>query len=327
MGRSWSIVQGITGRLLWAAVVIYLVTSAVFLTIIRTPDPARIAAEWQAHRAGREADLPDPPPAREQYVDWITSFLSFDWGESMTAARRTADPGAATEPASNLAAVLDAIPVTMAYVLPATIAAFALALAFGYAAAQNPHTVRTRFSATTMYGLFGLPNFFLAAILFHTMQDVNPDWFPRGYDVGSGFAPTNLLWLLLPGFVLMTHLTAGFYRYVRTESSETLKEPFVTLAVSKGATKRRVGRHILRYAALPLTTLFVAELVGVLLVTVFVIEVVFEVPGVGQLAYQAITNREIELVMVMTLVFSIACILANALQDIVAMVLDVRAEQ
>jgi hypothetical protein len=40
---------------------------------------------------------------------------------------------------------------------------------------------------------FGLPNFFIAGVIFFTLQDAEPDWFPEGYEVGAGFGPSNLL--------------------------------------------------------------------------------------------------------------------------------------
>jgi ABC-type dipeptide/oligopeptide/nickel transport systems, permease components len=137
---------------------------------------------------------------------------------------------------------------------------------------------------------------------------------------------SNLLWLALPGVVLATHLVAAYFRYTRSEAQESLRERYVTFLRSKGADSRRVARHVFREAAVPLVTLFVTELIGVLLVTVFVVEVVFEVPGVGRLAYLALERRDIELVMVLTVLFALVGIVANVVQDVAADTLDARID-
>lgn len=324
---SRRVVWYVTRRLLWAVAVVYAVMSAIFVLAVSTPDPEREALRWGAHRAGEEADLPEVPPLREQYVDWVTSFVSLEWGVSVRASLWTGEPRLEGEPASNAAAILEAVPITLAYVVPSTVLAFGFALLLGYYAAMRPHSWRSRLPASSMYLLFSVPNFFLAAVLSFTLRDLELGWFPTSYDLGASIASVpNLLWLSLPTFVLTTHLLAGYFRYTRAETRESLAEEFVTVVRAKGAGPRRVARHVFRKAAVPLTTLFVTEVLGVLLVTVFVIEVVFEVPGVGFMAYDAVTNREVELVMVLTVLFAAIIVVANLLQDLAAVVLDARVE-
>lgn len=326
-GPSIDLVWYVARRVAWAGAVIYAAMSAVFVLAVSTPDPEREAIRWAAHRRGEEAELAELPPLSERYVDWVLSFFTVEWGQSVRATRWTGEPGLGGEPASNATAVFEALQVTAVYVVPSTLFAFVLALASGYYVAGNRFSWTARFSSGLMYLLFSIPNFFLAALLAFTLRDREVSWFPAAYELESGLVDgSNLLWLVLPGIVLMTHLLAGYFRYARTEARESLGEPFVRFARSKGAGRVRVARHVFRKAALPLLTLFVTELLGILLVTIFVIEVVFEVPGIGFLAYDAVTNREIELVMVLTVLFSVVIVLSNLLQDLAAVVLDDRVE-
>lgn len=324
--RSNRFLRYLGRRLVWAVAVVYAVMSAIFVLAVSTPDPERELLRWQINLQNQEANLPEEPPVTEQYVDWITSFVRLEWGASIRATLWTGEPGLAAEPASNAVAVFEATKVTLTYVVPATLIAFVLALGLGYVVAQNPRSWGSRVSANTMYVLFSIPNFFLAAILSFTLRDLELDWFPTEYEIGAGLSGANLLWLVLPTFVLTTHLLAGYFRYTRSETRESITEEFVTVVRAKGAGPLRVARHVFRRAALPLVTLFITQLLGILLVTIFVIEVVFEVPGIGFLAYEAVTNREIELVMVLTVLFSMVVVLSNLLQDLAAVKLDARVD-
>ncbi|WP_254863310.1 ABC transporter permease [Halovivax gelatinilyticus] len=317
MSPSRSLLSALGARIAWACGLVLVVVSAMFALISSTTDP-------EARSLHAPPDAADEPPLREQYVEFMGSFLRFEWGESNTASVWAGDP-IIGESASNAGAVVTALPITLAYVIPSALLAFGLALVAGYVAASRPRAWHTRLTGSSMYVLFSLPNFFLAAVIFYTLQDLDPSWFPSEYQLDDGFSTSNLLWLTLPGFVLTTHLVAGFFRYTRAETREALKEEYVKLVRAKGSSSPRVARHVFRNAALPLFSLFVAELIGVLLVTVFVIEVVFEVPGVGLLTYQGIVNREIELVMVLTALFATTCILANLIEDLATVSLDPRA--
>lgn len=317
-----SLLRRVLGRLLWTVFAVYVAATAVFGLVVLSPDEDRIALRFAANLRGEEANLPEPPPLSEQYIDWLQSFVTLDWGSSVVGGQLVGAEGAV----SNVTAVRKALSVTLTYAVPATILAFVLALLIGYRSARRPTAASSRLFAGSFYLIFGLPNFFIAGVIFFTLQDAEPDWFPEAYETGAGLSPSNLLWLVLPAIVLSTHLLAGYFRYTRSESRESLREQFVKFVRSKGAGRKRVARHVFRSDALSLVTLFITELLGVLLVTIFVVEVVFEVPGIGLLAYEGILDRDLELVMVLTMVFSIIAILASVAQDIAAVSLDARID-
>lgn len=314
-------------RLAWSGVVVFLVSSGIFFLIASTPDEEQAVLQWIAALQGEQMEFEDPPPITEQYLDWLGALVRFDWGVSNTATGWVEPTGATAGPAgepaaSNVGAILAALPVTLGYLVPSVLLAFLLALLLGYVMARRPDSWVSRLSTTSLYIAFSLPNFFLAAVIFLTLRDLDPAWFPGQYELGAGPTTGNLLWLSLPAFVLMTHLLAGYVRYVRGEVRDTLDQPFVTFVQAKGVRSRRIARHVFRYSSVPLLTLFVTELLGVMMVTVFIIEVVFEVPGIGLLAYEGVTDREIGLVAILTVLFALFVVLANLVQDLLAMMLD-----
>jgi len=325
MRQPGSVWRYLLGRVTWAALVVYGALTGIFALLFLTPDRERIALKWAAHRRGEEIEL-EERSLREEYVDWLGSFLQLDWGASQLATELTQPPAVDAGPTPHTTAILDAVPVTAAYVIPSVLVAFAVSVVLGYDAARRPGSLLSRFSATSFYLVFSVPNFVVAGLFFFTLTDSEISWFPEGYEVGAGFVSANLLWLFLPGVVLTTHLVAGYFRYTQAESRELLRAEFVTLVQSKGAPARRVARHVLRTAAAPMLTLFVTEMLGVLFVTVFVIETVFQIPGVGLLAYEAIMGREIELAMVLTALFSIVAVLSNLVQDVAMYLLDPRVD-
>lgn len=319
---SRRLVATVVGRIVWAGIVVYAVVTGLFALFVFAPDTRQISMLWARAQQGEPVEMEEPPPVHEQYVDWVYSLVTFQWGESESAAARG---GGQFEGQSNFTVVVDATSVTLTYVVPATLVAFLLGLGLGYYAARRSGFLSDRLLSGSTYLLFSVPNFFLAAVIFYTLLESNPGWFPTGYDTGTGLTLENLLWLALPGFVLSTHLVSVHFRYSRGEVITALEKRYVAFLRAKGTGRRRIARHVFRNAALPLVTLFVTELIGVMLVTVFVLEVVFQVPGIGMLAYDAVLNRDLNLVMVLTALFATTVVFANLLQDLAYVALDPRS--
>ncbi|WP_435159484.1 ABC transporter permease subunit [Haladaptatus sp. DFWS20] len=132
--------------------------------------------------------------------------------------------------------------------------------------------------------------------------------------------------IVLPAGILGVSLLAGQLRHARAESREYVYRDFVKLLRAKGASTRLVARHILRNAAIPLISLFFVDFIGVLIVNVFVLEQVLNIPGIGFAGLIALEQRDLPLIIGIAMTIAVAGIASNLIQDIAYISLDPRVE-
>ncbi|NEU58237.1 ABC transporter permease [Halorussus sp. MSC15.2] len=305
----------------------YLILSGAFFVFAYTPDPNKALVSFgaanpedpenmsensqQAVEAYEEARNYDEP-VLQRYGRWMVSYATFDWGTSRTTGQPVTD------------ALAERIPVTLVYLVPAVVLSTLLGVGVGLVSAMNPNGVVDRVSAALSYVGLGVPGFVLGELLL-VVSIMEFSWYRAYYDTRFGlWTPENLASLALPSFVVALNLLAAQARYARAESREYLPAEFVKTLRASGADARTVGRHVLRNAALPLMTVFFAELLTVLFLTVYVIEVVFRIPGVGDLAYQAIQRRDVATILATTLLPAFVALSGNLLQDFAYTLLDPR---
>jgi peptide/nickel transport system permease protein len=138
----------------------------------------------------------------------------------------------------------------------------------------------------------------------------------------SGYG--TLAHVVLPALTLGL-LGAGWYaRMVRSAMIDVLNQDYVRTARAKGLRGSRVVlRHALPNALLPIVAMIGID-IGQFMGGVVVVEAVYGWPGIGQLAWQAIQQADVPIIMGVTLVSSLAIVLANLLADLVAPLLDPR---
>ncbi len=130
--------------------------------------------------------------------------------------------------------------------------------------------------------------------------------------------------MLLPLLVLTCTQTASMVRYIRSAMLEVLGQDYIRTARAKGQANTIVIRlHAFRNTLIPITTLIAMSL-GHLLSGTVLIETVFVWPGMGNLLYQAVSNRDYPLIVSGTLFLSICILLANLLADILYGIIDPR---
>jgi peptide/nickel transport system permease protein len=117
---------------------------------------------------------------------------------------------------------------------------------------------------------------------------------------------------------------AIYLRLMRAGMLEVAGSDFVRTARAKGLSPRRITwRHIVRNALLPMVTVFGIH-AGMLLGGSVVIESVFAIPGLGRLAYEAVTKRDLNLLLGIILASAVMVILVNLLVDLLYARLDPR---
>jgi peptide/nickel transport system permease protein len=116
-------------------------------------------------------------------------------------------------------------------------------------------------------------------------------------------------------------------RYSRTQALEYANSDFVKTARAKGASGWRVlVRHIFRVALVPLSTILIAEALALLFAGSFIIEAIFQIPGLGRLTLDAINQKDTPLVIGATLIPVFISIMGNLFQDLAYVLLDPRID-
>ena len=130
--------------------------------------------------------------------------------------------------------------------------------------------------------------------------------------------------LILPWLVLSCAFAAIYARFMRSNLVDVLDEDYIRTARSKGLRERRVVlRHGVRSAITPIVTIFGLDL-GILIGGAILTETVFNIPGIGRTAFDAIQKSDIPIVQGTVLIGAAAIILLNLLVDILYAFIDPR---
>ena len=130
--------------------------------------------------------------------------------------------------------------------------------------------------------------------------------------------------LILPWMVLAASFAAFYARLLRANLIETMSEDYIRTARAKGLPERTViGRHAMRAAITPIVTILGLD-IGILLGGAILAETVFNIPGVGRLAYEGIQNADLPVIQGTVLFGAMFIVVANLIVDIVYAFLDPR---
>ncbi|MGW5867005.1 ABC transporter permease [Streptomyces sp. NPDC055239] len=218
----------------------------------------------------------------------------------------------------------DALPVTMALAAGACVLWLVAGVATGVLSALKRGTIWDRTAMITALGGVSLPIFFTGMIamgLFvHTLGWVKIE------DTLTTDDPINVWFetMILPWIVLAFLNAAMYARLTRATMLEVLGEDYIRTARAKGLGEATViRRHALRSAMTPILTVFGLDL-GVLLGGAVLTESTFNLPGLGLEAVKAISNKDLPVILGVTLCASLAIALANLVVDLLYAVIDPR---
>ncbi len=272
----------------------------------RTQDPARVTAAIEA-RYGLDK------PVIEQYGDYLANLVRGDWGWSFS----TSMP------------VIDLIKRHWIYsfqlIFLAMIFSAVIGILIGIYSAVRQYS-RTDYLAT-FFSLIGIsiPHFWLGIMLI-LIFSVQLGWFKSYYDTSLAiFSLANVKALVLPVVALGTGMVAGYSRYTRSSTLDNLHKEFVRTARAKGLPERTViGKHVFRNAILPIVTIIMFDLSGVVFGGAYLTEIIFGIPGLGRISFNAIFASDYPVVVTITLIGAIVTLLTNLATDIVYTWLDPR---
>ncbi len=296
------------GRIAQAILLLIGVSFITFLLLYILPaDPARQIAGRSATPETVETirkQLGLDLPFHEQYGRYLVNLAQGDLGRSYAQKTEVAEIVAAR------------LPATMLLVVAAIVCELILGLAIGvFAAVRQGSRTDSGMMILSFVGV-STPQFVAGILMLYVFAD-RLEWFPVG---GYG----EFRHLVLPALTLGI-LGAGWYsRMMRSSMIEVLTQDYVRTARAKGASELRVVLvHAMRNALLPIIAMIGID-IGLFMSGAVVVESVFGWPGIGQLAWQAIQQVDIPIIMGVTLVAAVAIVLGNLLADLVAPLVDPR---
>jgi peptide/nickel transport system permease protein len=242
-------------------------------------------------------------PLWQQYIDWLAGALTGDLGRSWFTGELVVN------------GVTSRITVTLSIVLGATILSAIVAVVLGVLAATRRGWVDRVVQVFSVIG-FAIPGF-LVALGLVLLFSIELGWFKAtGYTpLGTSFTG----WLssvTLPIIALAIGTIAIVAQQVRGSVADALTRDYVRTLRSRGLSARRVvSKHVLRNAAGPALAVLAVQFIG-LLGGAVIVEQVFAIPGLGQLAVSSTAKADIPMVMGLVVATGIIVVIVNLLIDL-----------
>jgi peptide/nickel transport system permease protein len=243
-------------------------------------------------------------PMVYQYFDWLWGAVQLDFGRSYYFQDTV------------MSLISERLPVTLTLGALALSLATVIAIPLGVIAAIKQDTWIDRLALTIAVIGQAMPSFWFALTLI-VIFAVNLQWLPAG---------GNESWqhFVLPAIALGYYAMPAMMRLTRTGMLEVLNSDYIRTARSKGLNESSViFKHALRNAVIPVVALAAVEL-GFMLGGSVVIESVFSLKGLGQLAWDAITRNDYPVVQAVVLIIAVFYILLTFLADVINAMLDPR---
>ncbi|MGE0240355.1 MAG: ABC transporter permease [Parvibaculaceae bacterium] len=228
-------------------------------------------------------------------------------------------------------AVVDTIPVTLSLVIGAAVLWVVFGMLVGIVAAATRGSIIDK--TLMAFGLIGcaMPVYWLGEVMNLITQSRYHDSWAFSWVPALGYKPLTedpkgwFLTLVIP-WITLAILYIGLYgRVLRANLIEAMQEDYIRTARAKGLSETRILlRHALRTSLISFVTLFGLDFGALVGGAALLTEVVFGLQGVGKLTYDALQNLDLPIIMTTVIYASFFVVLANALVDILYIVLDPR---
>lgn len=322
------------GFLVWVVIGVSLLTFMISRVV--PADPARLllgreATQQQLVSLRHDLGLDRPLPV--QYLSYMGALLRGDLGLSLTSRRPV------------LQDLREYFPATLELSLTALLLCVVLGIPLGIWAAIRHGHWPDRLSQYLATAGVALPIFWFGLVL-QVIFYGQLHWFPAGQRLGVNVDPptsisgllildallrgngpallSSLQHLVLPAFTLAASSLATVVRVTRASLMDSFSEDYIRTALAKGLTRLQVvHRHALRNALLPTVTILGLQ-TGNLLAGAFLVEVVFNWPGIGLYSVRAVQALDYAAIMGVTIVTALIYSVVNVLVDVLYTVIDPR---
>ncbi len=296
------------GRLAQAIPVIFIVITATFFMVRAAPggpfDAEKTLPPEVIERLNERYNL--DAALHEQYFDYLKHIAQGDFGPSFRYTNRTV-----TE------MIAAGLPITFELAIYAMIVALVIGISAGMIAAIKPNSPQDYIPMSLAMTGICMPSFLLGPILV-LIFGIGFQWLPVS---GWGYSPGDKI---LPSITLGSTYAAYIARLTRGGMLEVLAQDYIRTAKAKGlATRSIIFRHALRGGLSPVVA-FLGPAIAGLLAGSFVVETIFQIPGLGRFYVQAAFNRDYTMILGTTILLSCLIVLLNMLSDMLAVWLNPR---
>ena len=309
-------------RLLWVILLLLVVSAVTFVIFYELPsaDPAALRAgksPTPEQLATIRHTLGLDKPVYEQYWLYMKKIvLHFDFGYSFQDSQPVRRE------------IFDRLPATLSLTVGAVFVWLLIGLPVGIISAIRRRSVADRVSMGGALLAISAPVYWLGLVaLYLFANDIGVVKVFNGAGTYVGLTENAGRWfgsLILPWFVLAASFAAFYARLLRANLIETMSEDYIRTARAKGLRERRViGRHAMRAAITPIVTILGLD-IGILLGGAILTETIFNIPGIGRLAYDGIQNADLPVIQGTVLFGALFIVVANLVVDIAYAFLDPR---
>ena len=298
-------------RILQSIPVLLLVTAVTFFMVHATPggpfSQERNVPPEVIKRLNQRYHLDEP--MWQQFFSYVGNLLKGDFGPSFKYPSHTVND-----------LIVAGFPATFELAFYATIFAVLIGLIAGVIASLKPNTIQDYIPmSSAMLGIC-LPSFVLGPLLL-LVFGIWLQWLPVA---GWGQIPGDKI---LPSITLGASYAAYIARISRGDMLEVLSQDYIRTARAKGlSTARIVFVHALRGGITPVIS-FLGPAIAGLLAGSFVVETIFQIPGLGRFYVQAAFNRDYTMIMGCTIFFAFLIVVFNLLSDVILVWLNPRLRQ
>ncbi|HAY35183.1 MAG TPA: ABC transporter permease [Ignavibacteria bacterium] len=260
-------------------------------------------------------------PLYVQYFLWIGNMLQGDFGNSFKDDRPVIDK------------IFERLPVTISISLLSFLLIYTVAIPIGIYSAARQYSLLDRTTTVILFVLYSLPNFWVATLAIVFLCNVEylkifPTAGIRSENFDSlsfiGQVKDRFMHLFLPVTISSLTSFAFLSRQMRSSMLEVIRQDYIRTAKAKGLSERKVVmKHALRNSLIPIITL-VGGLLPAMIGGSVIIETIFSIPGIGQLAFQAILDRDYPLIMAELVLASVLTVVGILLVDILYSFVDPR---
>ncbi|MDQ3194290.1 MAG: ABC transporter permease, partial [Bacteroidota bacterium] len=273
------------------------------------------AKEFYKKKFGLDKPLP------VQYLLWMGNMMQGDFGNSFKDNRPVLDK------------IFERLPVTVTISLLSFLLIYTIAIPIGIYSAARQYSFWDRTTTVFLFVLYSLPNFWVATLAIVFLCNVEfikifPTAGIKSEDFESltffGQIQDRFMHLFLPVVITSLASFAFLSRQMRSSMLEVIRQDYIRTARAKGLSEKKViMKHALRNSLIPIITI-IGGLLPAMVGGSIIVETIFSIPGIGQLAFQAILDRDYPLIMAELVIASALTVFGILLVDILYSFVDPR---